>query len=414
MMTLGGGLASRALLQAAVFVIVARGLGDAGFGAFNAVLALAAAWATLAGFGSHILVIRDLSRDPDRLAAGWGRALAAVLAGFAILFPAYLASVGWILEERVSWTLAVLLGLSELLFLPVAAAATAVYNAREQMGRASLLVLLPSALRLAAALLFVASGPEAGRQAVEIWAGLHAGATAATAGWCLAMVTREAGPPVLPSRATLLAYVRAGLPFGILGGAQRLSTDADKFLLARLAGLEAAGGYAAAYRFVELALLPVHAMLAAAAPAAFRAGADGPGAAWSALRPLLLPGILYGLVAAVLLQAAAGLLPLLLGPAFREAAGVVAWLCWLPLLALPRWLLQRALGAGDHQHQGMRIAAGGAVMNLLLNLALIPGWGWKGAAAATLATEAAVVAALWLTLRSRHLRLGSATAPDSP
>ena len=62
-MTAGMGL--RTLAQAVVFLIVARVLGVADYGAYAAVLALSTVFGCFSGWGTQTLMVRDVSRNLD-------------------------------------------------------------------------------------------------------------------------------------------------------------------------------------------------------------------------------------------------------------------------------------------------------------------------------------------------------------
>jgi O-antigen/teichoic acid export membrane protein len=94
----------------------------------------------------------------------------------------------------------------------------------------------------------------------------------------------------------------------------------------------------------------------------------------------------------------APLLPLLLGPEYQEAVSAVRWLSLLPLLKAVHYFGADALtGAG---HQGVRtgIQIGIAVVNLLLNLWLIPLYSWRGAALATLLSDGLMIVVIWASV----------------
>jgi O-antigen/teichoic acid export membrane protein len=63
------------------------------------------------------------------------------------------------------------------------------------------------------------------------------------------------------------------------------------------------------------------------------------------------------------------------------------WLAWLPLLATPRLFLQTAFLASGRQGMGVATLAFGALLNIGLNLWMIPTWGWWGAVLATYCSE---------------------------
>ena len=90
-------------------------------------------------------------------------------------------------------------------------------------------------------------------------------------------------------------------------------------MLARLSTVEAAAIYAAAYRFIEAAILPIRSVANAAYPEFFRLGVQGVTSGFGFARRILRRSILYGLGVAVVLFAAAGFVPMVLGRASRRA-----------------------------------------------------------------------------------------------
>ena len=86
----------------------------------------------------------------------------------------------------------------------------------------------------------------------------------------------------------------------------------------------------------------------------------------------------------------AGIMPLLLGATYVDAVPALQWLAWLPVVSLPRLLLQALLIGGDRQNYTVNILAGGGIFNIALNMWLIPLWSWRGAVIATYAAEIAM------------------------
>jgi O-antigen/teichoic acid export membrane protein len=85
------------------------------------------------------------------------------------------------------------------------------------------------------------------------------------------------------------------------------------------------------------------------------------------------------------------LVQVLYGPAFAATAGVIMISGWSGVFAgqgavRAQWLLFSNL-----QRFGLYYVSLGAGLNVLLNALFIPGWGGKGAAMASLATQASVV-----------------------
>jgi O-antigen/teichoic acid export membrane protein len=171
--------------------------------------------------------------------------------------------------------------------------------------------------------------------------------------------------------------------------------DLDKTMLARLSTLQATGAYTAAYRVVDMALTPLRAVLAAAYPRFFAAGAEGLEGSLVLVRKLAPATVGYCALAGLALLAGADLVPLLLGSSYDGAVGALRGLAALPLLKVAHYLAADALtGAG---RQGVRSTwqLAVALANVVLNLVLIPAHGLAGAVVASLVCDGALAVALW-------------------
>ena len=181
--------------------------------------------------------------------------------------------------------------------------------------------------------------------------------------------------------------MREGWPFSLGSASGKIYVDIDKLLLARISGLDVAGIYAAAYRVIDMASIPMVALLGASMPRVFRAGQHGIVSSTRYVLQILPVPLLYAGMIGITLFMLAGMLPWLLGTQYEDAESVLLWLAWLPLVSLPRSFMQHALVGADRQMQYALILAIGALINIGLNLLAIPTWGWKGAVAATYMTE---------------------------
>lgn len=399
------GMGLRSLAQALVFLIVARTLGTEGFGSFVAVLAIAAALSYFSGLGANILLVRDTARDPDQFSVSWGYTLTAYCLGMPIAASVYGLMAWLVLPDTISWTIRILLGVSEIALIPLAGFAVFAYQGREQMGKVSWMQLVPPLVRLAGALFFLAIHQVAASfDFLLLWSWLYFCCALVAVAYVTHCVTRDFGSPIFPGISNLFKYVRTSIPFSFSGIAERLYADADKFMLARLASVGTAGLYSAGYRFVDLAYIPLHALMSTAAPRYFRFGQSGIAAA---VRYSLKIGIIplgYGITIGCLMYWCAPVLAILLGPAYLEAIPIARWLAWLPLVAVPRILLHYPLATSGLQHVGMKALAIGAAANIGLNILLIPQWNWRGAVIATYAAEGCMIVVMLLyILKNWHL-----------
>jgi O-antigen/teichoic acid export membrane protein len=384
-MTAGMGL--RTLAQAAVFLIVARVLGVADYGAYSAVLALAITLGGFSGLGASMIMLRDTARDAKVFKKAWACSLAALLATAPILFAIYLL-LGWmVLPDQVAWIVVVCVGLAEIVFAPLSQAAIRAYQGHERIGRAARIVLTPVLTRLAAACLILAVYLVFSWASILVWAVVYLMAAVVSTGYVLWLLGRDLGTHLRPRFDGLLYALREGWAFAIGGVALKVYADIDKIMLARWSTLEAAGSYSAAYRVVDMVNIPIVSFFAAVLPRFFRAGGGGLRETLIyALRVFPFP-IIYALGVGLAICALAPLLPVLLGNQFEPAVGPMRWLAWLPLLATPRLFLQTAFLASGRQGMGVATLAFGALLNIGLNLWMIPTWGWWGAVLATYCSE---------------------------
>jgi O-antigen/teichoic acid export membrane protein len=195
--------------------------------------------------------------------------------------------------------------------------------------------------------------------------------------------------------------VSDGLPYSVGFGAERLLAATDNLLLVRLDYAADAGLYAAARRLLTVSIAPVMAGLHAVSARLWRAGGQSRNQVADARRLALrlsALGSVYGVVVAgawiLLGDTVAGVL----GADYAEAAVILPWLSVIPLLLVLEVFAATALtGAGYHGHRVVLTVMVG-VLNIGLNLAWIPGLGWRGAVYASLVSSALYVALLWLTL----------------
>ncbi|WP_306549549.1 oligosaccharide flippase family protein [Desulfobulbus sp.] len=382
------GMGVRAVAQAVIVVITARILGVEGFGSFVAVLSIAGTLSGLSGLGAHVILVRDVACDPGKFRQSWGQTLMAFFWGVPVVVPLFFAMAWGFLPDSIPWTVISLIGIGELILNPLANTGTYAYQGFERIGAAAIMQLSPVLFRLLGAVMLLVIVPiTASPNPLVLWSCLYTGTTFASLLFIHHRVANEIGRPIFPNILRSYAHLKESTPFSFWGIADKFYVDADKFMLARFASLSSAGVYSAGYRFVEMAFLPLHALLNAASPRFFRSAQNGILSALSYSRRICLAPLIYAISAGCVLFFAAPILPCLLGKEFEEAVNVIRWLAWLPLVTVPRLLLQYPLATNGLQRTGMLVVIAGACVNLALNFCMIPWWGWRGAVVATYLAE---------------------------
>lgn len=409
------GMGLRSLSQALVFLIVARSLGADGFGSFTAVLATAGAFSYFSGLGANILLVRDTARDSNLFQKSWGYTLIAYCLGAPISLLSYVITAWLVLPNSISWTAILVLGFSEIALIPLAGFGVFAYQGHERMSKVSWMQLTPTLTRLGGAVILLAfQRIHATSDLLVLWSWLYFCCALVATVYALRCIKKDLGAPVFfANRGDLLQYVKNSLPFSFSGIAEKFYADADKIMLVRMTSVETAGLYSAGYRFVDLAYIPLQALMSTAAPRYFRSGHSGvAGAVKFSLKIWPLP-LLYGIAIGCLIFWCAPALSFLLGPAYNEAISVARWLAWLPLMAAPRMLLHYPLATSGLQHAGMKSLLIGATTNIGLNFILIPLWNWRGAVAATYAAELLMIVIMFFCIRkSWHLKSIDIIKPD--
>ena len=395
------------LFQAITFLLVGRLLGSAEYGALVGMVALVNVLSQFSSLGMDMVLLRTIARDREDFPAVWGRALLVTVCGFTVLLT------GVYLYGRVflSPTLATLLpylACSDALFGKVTQLASRALQGADLPRWSAQLAALTSFARAAAAALLAAgisllSTPR--HQAVHalVWVRTYCAVSLLVAGISVVLVTRLLGRPRwTPVRRS---HFMEGLSFCCSSSAISVYNDIDKTMLLFYGMTAAAGVYGSAYRVIDVVSVPVLSLFAAASPRLFRAGAGGgpQGAAQGAAR-LLRWTVPFGVLAAPALALSAPLLPWLFGPSFQGSTSVLRWLCLLPLLRGLHYAWGTAITACGTQwpRTGAQLAA--ALLNILLNLVLIPRFGWRGAALASLVTDGALSLFSYVILRTLVIR----------
>jgi len=389
---LSTGTGLRTLCQTFVFLILVRVLGAKDYGAYAAVLAIACSLGSLGGFGTQIVLVRDVSRNQETFNKAWGLVLASIILGTPFLLGTYLFFSWVLLPQEISWTVIILIGLAELVLAPLSAASAYAYQGHERMGRTSRLMLLPVIPRLLSALLLIVFAMLLPADMyLTAWSTLYATSALFAAVYALRLVHRDLGLPIRLNFTELIWYMRQGIAFAIGGVAQKLYVDIDKTMLASLTNLEITGSYSAGYRVVDMVTIPLRSMLTSTIPQFFRAGKQGTDSTIDYAVKLLPWPLIYAFVSGVVLFFSAKTLTFILGTGYEQAVQVLQYLAWLPLLSIPRLFIQTALSTGGLQGTVVAALALGSLSNIFLNLWLIPQSGWLGAIAATYAAEILIV-----------------------
>lgn len=374
----------RIVVMSVYFVAVTRGLGAEDFGRYTGMQALLLGLVAFTSLGYPILALRAVSRDRSAKAGIWsdGLRVTIVFGGLLVLLVTLFGSA--LLSIPFPRPALFLFAVSEVLLYGVIVLVNGVQQGEERLDRMAVIEVGLALTRLATVGgTWWLVGLTLGRFALA-----HA---AGSLLWLLAVLALYGRGWAWPLRALdwpgMRARARDGLYISLSASGRNFLLGIDKMLLPALAGLAVAGQYAAGFRVVGFALLPIQAFMAALYPRFFQQGADSFVGIMRLWRRAALLTLAYSVPVAVATYLAAPLLGPLLGAEYPEAPRILRQLIGvLVVQALYLPLGDALAGADRFGYRGACIFAA-ALANLGLNLWLIPVRGWQGAVISVYASQ---------------------------
>lgn len=389
---------SRLLLQGGYFITVTQALGAKEYGAFIGAAAFVDIVAPFATLGAGNLLVKQVSRDRSCFPTYWGNGLWLMLVSASLLIVGLEIVRHWVLPDTISPWLLLFTAMTNLLGGRALDLTANAYQAVQQIQRTAQFTILPHIIRLMAAIVMVRLVPHP--TAID-WALVSLFSIGAAGIAAIVCVNRELGKPQL-ALARLKGEVREGSYFAVGYSAQTVYNDIDKTMLAKLATLEATGMYAAAYRLIDMAFVPLKSVLTVAYAKFFKQGATGVRGSLKVAKKLLPIMLGYGAIAGLGLLVCAPIVPWILGSEYAASVQVLKWLAPLVLLKGMHYIAADSLSGADLQFQRSVTQIGVAVTNVLLNLYLIPRFSWHGAVMATLISDSLLMIILWSLVAMRY------------
>jgi PST family polysaccharide transporter len=397
-----------------ISVWIARYLGPAQFGLLSYAAAFVGLFLPVAMLGLDQVVVRDLVNQPDRRNEILGTALAIrLLAGFLSLAAAIVIIMTMRPDESLLQVLVALVGATLVLqaFDTVDLAFQSEVRSKYSVMARNASFLTVAAVRL---VLILAAAP-----LVAFAAAIAAEALLTAVG--LVVVFRMRGESLRIwrfARTRAIALIQAAWPLMFSGLAIAIYMRIDQVMIGEmLPGDQAEVGiYAAAVRISEVWYFIPGAVISSVAPALIHAKKSDPSLYARRTQQLFSSLAILGYAVAIPVSLLAGpLVRLLYGAGFSAAGPTLAVHVWAGLfvclgLAQSSWLLNEGL-----TRLTLVSTALGAIINIGLNLLLIPDYGSFGAAIATLISYATTVVVIgffyaptrpmgWMMLKAMLLR----------
>ncbi|MEO5839280.1 MAG: polysaccharide biosynthesis C-terminal domain-containing protein [Acidimicrobiales bacterium] len=381
------GLAS----QLVMFILVTNTFDSDVYGTFVGVVSLALFVGPFSSFGAGYLVVQRVVSKGEALVPAVLRAWTTVIIGAVVIGGILVAFRGVVLPQA-STILLIEILIAELFFNQLVQANRFIGQAIDKLWLTPVMTATSGVMRVLFAVWYlrVRSNPT-----IEGWGVFYVLSVAVGAVVGIAIIWFMVGDEIkakFPSRRDL----GEGLTFSINVSSAMLKGDADKWLLLRMNEAAANGVYGAGYRILGLATVPNTALGDATYARFF--SASGPKEAIALAKRLSAVSLVLNTVSGVTVIVFASFITGLLGSSYSEAAEVLRWIAFVPMLSAWQLFAGNALSGIGHHRTRLYQTMSSAGLNIVLNIILIPSMSWRGSAVATIVTELYLVVLHWRSL----------------
>ena len=403
--------AARMVVGLLVGVYVARYLGPEAFGVLNYAISFVLLFSALSQLGLDNLVVRDLVVAPERAAETLSAAFTLRLAGGTVALG-LITVVAWSTQADPIARLTILIIACGLVFQSLEVTAywfyARTFTLPVAVARLVALAVI-STLRIALILL----------DKPLLWFALPVMLdTAVGAVLMFVFYLREGTAPAIRQRPRLMrlrSMLAEAWPLSLAIAVNEFFQRIDQIMLGELRGSIEVGWYAAAARLSQMSYVVPTLLAMIAFPTILRAKRTSP-----ELYARRLQGfydVMFWVAIAIAVLASSGAAPLihlLYGSAYAPSVAVLQIHIWTLVfssvgMATARWLVAENLSRVVFLY-----SLGGVIVNVILNLILIPAYGAAGAAGATLLTFLVVMLTQSINSRTRPAATLIAKASIAP
>jgi O-antigen/teichoic acid export membrane protein len=390
------------VMQAAYFILIARLLGKNSYGSFVAITAIANLVFPFVPLGSEHLLVKNVSTNRATFSANWGNGLVLSAANGTFLTILLFVLSPWLFPGNISWLAILLILVADLIGLAILDLGSKALMAGDMINKNAQLGVLNTCSKLLAALSLMAFFPN---PTVVSWGYLYFASSLVITILTIALITKMMGLP-RPVFSELKSNLVQGFYFSISTSANNINANLDKSMLSKMSGVGATGIYASAYRFIDVGNTPLLALFGATYTRFFQHGASGIRGSLNFGKRLLPILTFYAIASVIGFWFLSPFVPTILGAEYEEAVEALLWLSPLPAIACFQYLAADVLTGSGNQKSRSIVQVGSALVNVILNIILIPHFSWKGAACATIISDSLRLVCLWLIVYVLYRREG--------
>lgn len=385
------------VVQAAYFVILARSLGAENYGSFVGISALASLLSPFVALGSDDILVKQVSVTRGVFPTYWGNALLILLVNSTFITSCLLLISKFIFPSNVPLSSIGLIVIADLFCLNLQDTSNKAMRAVGIVKQAARLIILSTLVKLLAILsiiTFINNLDFSAEVNIQTWSIFYFLSSLLVGLFALLTINKTVGKPKL-MLSRLKSDIRQGIYFSLGMSASNINNNIDKTMLVSMASLDATGVYGSAYRFINIGNVPMLSVFNATYPRFFQYGSQGWEKCLNFAKKLLPIIVGYGILSFIGFQLFAPIVPRILGNEYQNVIPTLRWLAPLPLITALQLLVSNTLTGMGHQKARSIIQVISAILNVGLNIWLIPIYGLYGAIWATLTSDTIRVACLF-------------------
>ncbi len=390
-----------AFLLLILSVFIARTLGDVAFGKYSFVIALTAIFAIFSDLGYNTLLVRDVARDPSQAGRYLNNILGIRLVLSLVIFAVIVIIIN-ITGYHADMKNLIYVFAIYTLILSISDVFKMIFRASERMQYESAITIVSNTVRVVLGLSVLLLGY--GLMEIAFVLLLYSLLDLLLS--FLVCKMKFVKPRVELDPGFWKSTVRTALPLGLVTILSLVYARTDTIMLAVMNGVAVVGWYNAAYNLV-LGFTPIpHLFMNALFPLMSRFNVTSKDSLMMGYEKSLKYLLILGLpIAAGMSLLADEIIPLLYGEQFLHSVVALKILAWDVLLIFICIPLGFMLVSINRQNQMATIVGGCALLNIILNLILIPRFSYIGAGIATLAAETFLFLAYFYVISKYLYRL---------
>ena len=370
----------------------ARYLGAEGFGILSFALAFTGIFGVFADLGLGTLTIREVARDKSLASKYLGNIAVMKIFLVIITFALIALTINLLGYPEQTIKVVYLVALS-IIFGAFSGMFNSVFQAYEKMEYQSIGQILSSALMLGGALFAINQG-----YSVVGFASIYFIVSAVGLGYSFAIcVWKFAKPRIEVDWSFWKPTIKEALPFGLTGISGMIYTYIDSVMLSLMKGDEVVGWYNAAYRLVLILLFIPGVINMAVFPSMSRFYINSQNSLRLTyekyFKLMLIIGIPSGIGTTLL---ADRIILLIFGTGYTPSIIALRILIWTIVLTFAGAAFVKLFESTNRQVTITKVSGICVVVNVILNLFLIPKFSYIGASVATVITEFILVGSVFI------------------